>query len=86
MAAFRLGDINQSHEILVEIYQNSRYKELLAQGFSRQQDKTQEFEIEEKRRQLPHHMKINLEVLESIHFITSMLIETPLFAENQHSL
>jgi hypothetical protein len=31
-------------------------------------------------------MKINLEVLESIHFITSMLIETPLFAENQHSL
>ena len=86
MAAFRLGDILQSHEILVEIYQNMRYKELLAQGFSRLQDKTAEAEHEEKRRQLPHHMKINLEVLESIHFITSMLIETPLFAENQHSL
>lgn len=40
MAAFRLGDITQSHEILVEIYQNMRYKELLGQGFSRQQDKT----------------------------------------------
>ena len=50
MAAFRLGDILQSHEILVEIYQNMRYKELLAQGFSRLQDKTAEAEHEEKRR------------------------------------
>ena len=50
MAAFRLGDIEQSHATLVEIYQNMRYKELLAQGFSRQQDKTPEFEVEEKRR------------------------------------
>jgi translation initiation factor 3 subunit C len=86
MAAFRLGDVQQSHEILVEIYQNLRFKELLGQGFSRQQDKTQEFEIEEKRRQIPHHMQINLQTLESFHFITSMLIETPLFAENQHSM
>lgn len=31
-------------------------------------------------------MQINLQALESIHFITSMLIETPLFAENQHSM
>lgn len=35
---------------------------------------------------LPHHMTISLQVLESIHYITSMLIEIPMMSENQHAL
>ena len=42
MAAFRVGDVKQSHEILVEIYQNNKFKELLGQGVSKNPEKTLE--------------------------------------------
>lgn len=42
--------------------------------------------MEEKRRLVPAHMSINLQTLESIHYITSMLIEIPMLSENQHSM
>ena len=86
MALFRLGRIEQSHEVLVEIFQNPRFRELLAQGFNRHYEKTAEQELEEKRRQVPAHMSINLQTLESIHYITSMLLEIPMLSENQHSM
>ena len=86
MAAFRIGRIEQSHEVLVEIFQNPRFRELLAQGVTRHHEKTPEQELEERRRLLPVHMSINLQTLESIHYITSMLIEIPLLSENQHSM
>lgn len=82
MAYFRLGKIEQSHEVLVEIFQNMRFRELLAQGISKHFDKTAEQEAEEKRRMIPSHMAINLQTLESIHYITSMLIEIPTLSEN----
>lgn len=86
MACFRLGMIEQSHEVLVEIFQSPRFRELLAQGVNRHYEKTAEQEIEEKRRLMPAHMSINLQTLESIHYITSMLIEIPMLSENQHSM
>ena len=61
MAYFRMGCIEQSHEVLVEIFQNPRFRELLAQSINRGHfEKTAEQEIEEKRRLLPAHMSINL--------------------------
>lgn len=60
MAAFRLGLIEESHDILVEVCQNMRLKEILAQGISRILDKPLEFEKEEQKRQIPFHMHINL--------------------------
>lgn len=64
-----------------------RFRELLAQGISKQHfDKSAEQEAEEKRRLMPAHMAINLQTLESIHYITSMLIEIPQLSENQHSM
>ena len=86
MAYFRQGKIPESHEVLVEIFQNPRYRELLAQGVARHFEKTTEQEQEEKRRLIPAHMSMNLQTLESIHYITSMLIEIPMMSENQHSM
>jgi len=39
------------------------------------QDKSQEFEQEEKKRQIPFHFQINIQLVECVHFISSMLLE-----------
>jgi len=44
IAAFRMGKVKESHEILADICQNSRHKELLAQRISSIMDKSVEFE------------------------------------------
>lgn len=86
MAAFRLGKTEEAHEILLEILANNKHRILLAQSISKMMEKTVEFEQEEKRRLIPYHMQINLQVLEAFQFMSSMLIEIPRAAQNQKSL
>lgn len=60
MAAFRIGLIEEAHDILVDICQTQKLREILAQGISRTPDKPIELEKEEMKRQVPFHMHINL--------------------------
>lgn len=86
--AFRQGHFDDANTILAEVAQNTKIRESLAQGvtYTRNQDKSVEDEMEEKKRFVPPHLQINLEQLESTYLTTSMMIEVPSISENRYDI
>mmetsp|Transcript_39334 Transcript_39334/g.98982 ORF Transcript_39334/g.98982 Transcript_39334/m.98982 type:complete len:967 (-) Transcript_39334:41-2941(-) len=79
LCAFRLGKIQEAHNDLMAVCMHNKARELLAQGLSyaKFQERTPEQERAERLRQFPYHMHINLEVLDSAHHLSAMLLEVP---------
>jgi len=79
LAAFRLGRIWDAHQCLSDICSGRNHRELLAQGMSagRYGERSPDEEKAEKRRQIPYHQHINLDLIEACHLISAMLLEVP---------
>ena len=84
ICAFDKELLPEAHSALMEIAAGSRLKELLAQGLSstRYGERSAEAEKAERRRLVPYHMHINLELVEAVHLIAAMLLELPNLAHN----
>ena len=84
ICAFDKELLPEAHSALMEIAAGSRLKELLAQGLSsaRYGERSAEQDKAERRRLVPYHMHINLELVEAVHLIAAMLLELPNLAHN----
>lgn len=83
LAAFSNGYIQECQTILSDMFAGLRTKELLAQAiqrFDKTHQLTPEQELIEKRRLLPFHMHLNIELLEAAYLTSCMLLEVPLLA------
>lgn len=85
LCGFRQGHIRDAHNALVDIQSSNRAKELMAQGLvpQRQHERSPEQEKIEKRRLLPYHKHINLELLECVYLVSAMLLEIPYMAAHE---
>ena len=85
IAAFRAGLYAEAHECLSELCSSGHAKELLAQGVSmfmfrnnfNAQERDERAELEERRRLVPYHLHINVDLAETCHLTAAMLLEVP---------
>lgn len=82
LAAFIRGYIVECESIMAEMFSTQRQRELLAQAVQRhtKDSMTPEQELVEKRRLLPFHMHLNIELLEAAYLTSCMLNQIPLLA------
>lgn len=85
LAAFRAGLIEEAQTILNEVVTSQHTRDLLGQGriyFSNANSNTNSAEnnSSEKGKYVPFHMHVNIELVDSVYYISSLLVEIPLMA------
>lgn len=89
LSAFRIGQIEEARSILSEVATSNRIREVLGQGNNRSTQSNQPIQALTSdgetitiggERHVPFHMHINIQLLETVYYITSLLTEIPLMA------
>eukprot|EP01029_Cantina_marsupialis_P017490 TRINITY_DN392_c0_g2_i2.p1 TRINITY_DN392_c0_g2~~TRINITY_DN392_c0_g2_i2.p1 ORF type:complete len:812 (+),score=316.42 TRINITY_DN392_c0_g2_i2:297-2438(+) len=91
LCAFRNGLFTECHRLLGDLMNTGgKMKELIAQGlFFRRGDnfkRTEEDEKNERRRRMPFHLHVNIELLELVYYTSAMLAEVKLIASGSNSI
>ncbi|KAL4480377.1 hypothetical protein ABPG74_020893 [Tetrahymena malaccensis] len=80
LAYFRQGNFTEAFTFLNDLCsQSGKIKELIGQSHLRYSSQS------DKRKVLPQHQHINVEMIEIVNFICSMLIEAPIMVQETHS-
>ncbi|KAF5204111.1 Eukaryotic translation initiation factor 3 subunit c [Thalictrum thalictroides] len=85
LCAFRIGHIRKAHSLLSDICTTEQtVEEVLDQGVSQSSFSTftPKQERLKRRRQLPCHMHVNLEILKAVHLICTILLAVPNMAKS----
>jgi translation initiation factor 3 subunit C len=89
VAAFAAGETKDCYSLLTDICSTGRIRELLAQGVTRQVggavEKSAEVDRAERRRLLPFHMHLNIELVEAAYGLSAMILEAPQLAKSMGS-
>lgn len=89
MSAFRTGLMSEAHDCLTEIC-GSKMREMLAQGMSWKAknalNRDPEREAAERRRLVPYHQHINLQLVDLCHLVSAMVLEIPVIAREEVTL
>ena len=75
LAAFRLGRMTDAYFCLQEVCASGRPKELLGQSMNSHQQK--QSGRQERLRQVPHHLHVNIELVDTVFSVASILLELP---------
>jgi translation initiation factor 3 subunit C len=80
LAAFRAGLVEESQTILNEVVTSQHTRDLLGQGRIYYSSNSSETGAAEKNKFVPFHMHINIELVDAVYYISSLLVEVPLMA------
>lgn len=75
LCAFRLGKLKECEDWLEHVCQYNKLRDLVSQNPQIRNEK------EERRRYTPPHMHFSLDMVETVYFISVVLLETPYFFE-----
>jgi len=78
LSAFRGGMLQEARACLFDIYSSQNQREMIGQSLSRNHENTSE----EEQRLVPHHMRINSDLIEVAVLVSMMLEEIPAFVAN----
>jgi len=78
LSAFRGGMLQEARACLFDIYNSQNQREMIGQSLSKNHDNTGE----EEQRLVPHHMRINPDLIEVAVLVSMMLEEIPAFVAN----
>jgi translation initiation factor 3 subunit C len=79
LSAFRVGNFSECMQFLYPLCQlgTTKLKEFLSQSYNKESEKSIFFDKEEKKRVIPYVLTINIDEVESMYYISSMLLDMP---------